>query len=125
MLQERVRQPRSRYIWKVKKPLMHPSELAKASHMRPGDPRVSLLAEVSGLEKVERFYHGLEDDRQGDDGPDSVVVQQEGEQELGELAVAADVGEGAAQPAEAGTNHRAGAGEFGALDVVAVRLVDR
>ena len=66
MLQERVRQPRSRYIWKVKKPLMHPSELAKASHMRPGDPRVSLLAEVSGLKKVERFYHELEDDRQGE-----------------------------------------------------------
>lgn len=42
------------------KKLMHPSELAKASHMRPGDPRISLLAEVSGLNRLERIYNELE-----------------------------------------------------------------
>ncbi len=44
---------------RVKK-LVHPSELAKASHMRPGDPRVPLLAEMSGLNRLERFYNELE-----------------------------------------------------------------
>jgi putative hemolysin len=42
------------------KKLMHPSELAKASHMRPGDPRITLLAEVSGLNRLERFYNEVE-----------------------------------------------------------------
>lgn len=43
------------------KKLVHPGELAKASHMRPGDPRITLLTEVSGLKKLERFYGELED----------------------------------------------------------------
>jgi len=43
------------------KRLVHPSELAKASHMRPGDPRIGLLTEVSGLKRLERFYNGIED----------------------------------------------------------------
>lgn len=43
------------------KRLVHPSELAKASHMRPGDPRIALLTEVSGLKRLERFYEGIED----------------------------------------------------------------
>ncbi len=38
------------------KRLVQPSELAKASHMRPGDPRITLLTEVSGLKRLERFY---------------------------------------------------------------------
>ena len=42
------------------KKLMHPAELAKASHMRPGDPRIALLAEVSGLKRLERFYNEIE-----------------------------------------------------------------
>lgn len=42
------------------KKIMHPAELAKASHMKPGDPRVTLLAEVSGLRKLERFYNEIE-----------------------------------------------------------------
>lgn len=41
------------------KKLIHPAELAKASHLRPGDPRVALLAEVSGLNRLERFYNEL------------------------------------------------------------------
>lgn len=41
------------------KRLVHPAELAKASHLRPGDPRVALLAEVSGLHRLERFYNEL------------------------------------------------------------------
>lgn len=40
--------------------LMHPSELAKASHMRPGDPRIALLAEMSGLNRLERFYNEIQ-----------------------------------------------------------------
>ncbi|MBK7112210.1 MAG: lysophospholipid acyltransferase family protein [Flavobacteriales bacterium] len=43
------------------KKLVHPVELAKASHMRPGDPRITLLTEVSGLKKLERFYNAIED----------------------------------------------------------------
>jgi putative hemolysin len=43
------------------KRLVRPDELAKASHMRPGDPRITLLAEVSGLKRLERFYNGLGD----------------------------------------------------------------
>ncbi len=43
------------------KKLVHPAELAKASHMRPGDPRIALLTEVSGLKKLERFYNAIED----------------------------------------------------------------
>ena len=42
------------------KKLVDPAELAKASHMRPGDPRVALLAEVSGLKRLERFYNEIE-----------------------------------------------------------------
>lgn len=41
------------------KKLLHPAELAKASHMRPGDPRVAILAEVSGLNRLERFYNEI------------------------------------------------------------------
>jgi putative hemolysin len=41
------------------KKIVHPSELAKASHMRPGDPRITLLAEVSGLNRLERFYNEM------------------------------------------------------------------
>jgi putative hemolysin len=36
-----------------------PAELAKASHMREGDARVGLFAEVSGLKKLERFYNEI------------------------------------------------------------------
>lgn len=43
------------------KKLVQPAELAKASHMRPGDPRINLLTEVSGLKKLERFYNAIED----------------------------------------------------------------
>ncbi|MCO5275240.1 MAG: lysophospholipid acyltransferase family protein [Flavobacteriales bacterium] len=39
--------------------LMNPAELAKASHMRPGDPRIAMLAEVSGLKRLERFYNEI------------------------------------------------------------------
>jgi len=42
------------------KKIVHPSELAKASHMRPGDPRITLLSEVSGLNRLERFYNEVE-----------------------------------------------------------------
>ena len=38
---------------------MHPAELAKASHMKPGDPRIAVLAEVSGLNRLERFYNEI------------------------------------------------------------------
>ncbi|MCO6483014.1 MAG: lysophospholipid acyltransferase family protein [Flavobacteriales bacterium] len=41
------------------KKLVHPAELAKASHMRPGDPRIAVLAEVSGLNRLERFYNEI------------------------------------------------------------------
>lgn len=43
------------------KKLVQPAELAKASQMRPGDPRITLLTEVSGLKKLERFYGEVED----------------------------------------------------------------
>lgn len=42
------------------KRLVQPTELAKASHMRPGDPRIALLTEVSGLKRLERFYNDIE-----------------------------------------------------------------
>ncbi len=42
------------------KRLVRPEELAKASHMRPGDPRITLLTEVSGLKRLEKFYHTLD-----------------------------------------------------------------
>ncbi|HEY0976913.1 MAG TPA: lysophospholipid acyltransferase family protein [Flavobacteriales bacterium] len=42
------------------KKLVNPAELALASHLRPGDPRVALLAEVSGLKRLERFYNEIE-----------------------------------------------------------------
>lgn len=48
------------------KKLVDPAELAKASHMRPGDRRVNLLAEVSGLKRLERFYNEIHL-REGDD----------------------------------------------------------
>lgn len=41
------------------KRLVDPTELAKASHMRPGDARISLLTEVSGLKRLERFYNDI------------------------------------------------------------------
>lgn len=41
------------------KRLVDPNELAKASHMRPGDARISLLTEVSGLKRLERFYNDI------------------------------------------------------------------
>jgi len=43
------------------KKLVQPAELAKASHMRPGDPRIGVLTEVSGLKKLERFYNAIDD----------------------------------------------------------------
>ena len=42
------------------KRLVEPAELAKASHMREGDARIGLLAEVSGLKRLERFYNEIE-----------------------------------------------------------------
>ncbi len=39
--------------------LVNPAELAKASHMRPGDPRIAMLSEVSGLNRLERFYNEI------------------------------------------------------------------
>ncbi len=36
--------------------LVDPVELAKASHMRPGDPRLALFTEVSGLKRLQRVY---------------------------------------------------------------------
>lgn len=42
------------------KRLVEPAELAKASHMRPGDARITLLTEVSGLKRLERFYNAIE-----------------------------------------------------------------
>ncbi len=41
------------------KRLVDPEELAKASHMRPGDARIKVLTEVSGLKRLERFYDGI------------------------------------------------------------------
>lgn len=59
-----------RYIWpktrRLKKKLVDPNELAKASHMRPGDPRLALLTEVSGLGRLERLYNEI-DLQPGDD----------------------------------------------------------
>lgn len=43
------------------KRLVDPVELAKASHMRPGDPRIAMLVEVSGLRKLERVYNEVQD----------------------------------------------------------------
>ncbi|MBK6410840.1 MAG: hypothetical protein IPF78_14305 [Flavobacteriales bacterium] len=40
--------------------LMNPAELAKASHMKPGDPRFAMLAEVSGLNRLERLYNEIQ-----------------------------------------------------------------
>ncbi len=39
---------------------MNPAELAKASHMKPGDPRFAMLAEVSGLNRLERLYNEIQ-----------------------------------------------------------------
>lgn len=36
--------------------LVDPVELARASHMRPGDPRISLFTEVSGLKRLQKVY---------------------------------------------------------------------
>ncbi len=41
------------------KRLVDPGELAKASHMREGDARIGVLAEVSGLKRLERFYQEI------------------------------------------------------------------
>ena len=38
------------------KRIVEPAELAKASHMRPDDPRIALLTEVSGLKRLEKIY---------------------------------------------------------------------
>ena len=38
------------------KRIVEPAELAKASHMREGDPRIALLTEVSGLKRLEKIY---------------------------------------------------------------------
>lgn len=43
------------------KKLVPPAELAKASHMRPGDPRINLLTEMSGLKRLERFYNAIDE----------------------------------------------------------------
>ncbi|MBK7383028.1 MAG: lysophospholipid acyltransferase family protein [Flavobacteriales bacterium] len=43
------------------KRLVPPGELAKASHMRPGDPRIAVLTEMSGLKRLERFYNEIQD----------------------------------------------------------------
>lgn len=43
------------------KRLVDPAELAKASHMKPGDPRITLLTEVSGLGKLQRMYMEMPD----------------------------------------------------------------
>ncbi|MBK8500287.1 MAG: lysophospholipid acyltransferase family protein [Flavobacteriales bacterium] len=42
------------------KKLVQPAELAKASHMRPGDPRIAVLTEMSGLKRLERFYNEVQ-----------------------------------------------------------------
>jgi len=47
------------FAYVSKKPLVDPAELAKASHMRPGDARISLLTEVSGLKRLDRFYNDI------------------------------------------------------------------
>lgn len=39
--------------------MVDPAELAKASQMRPGDARITLLTEVSGLKRLERFYNDI------------------------------------------------------------------
>lgn len=39
--------------------MVDPADLAKASHMRPGDARIALLTEVSGLKRLERFYNDI------------------------------------------------------------------
>ncbi|MBK9149054.1 MAG: lysophospholipid acyltransferase family protein [Flavobacteriales bacterium] len=41
------------------KRIVAPAELAKASHMREGDPRIALLTEVSGLKRLERVYSNI------------------------------------------------------------------
>jgi putative hemolysin len=51
--------PRDTFDERMKRSV-DPAELAKASHMRPGDPRVGLLMEVSGLKKLDRFYGDIE-----------------------------------------------------------------
>lgn len=43
------------------KRLVDPAELAKASHMKPGDPRIAVLSEVSGLGKLQRMYLEMPD----------------------------------------------------------------
>jgi putative hemolysin len=42
-----------------KERMVDPAELAKASQMRPGDARITLLTEVSGLKRLERFYNDI------------------------------------------------------------------
>ncbi|MBK8340747.1 MAG: lysophospholipid acyltransferase family protein [Flavobacteriales bacterium] len=38
--------------------IVDPADLARASHMRPGDPRITLLTEVSGLKGLQKIYEG-------------------------------------------------------------------
>ena len=38
--------------------IVDPADLARASHMRPGDPRIALLTEVSGLKGLQKIYEG-------------------------------------------------------------------
>lgn len=45
----------------MKKRLLDPAELAKASHMRPGDPRLAIFREVSGLNKLQQMYETIGD----------------------------------------------------------------
>ncbi|MBK7555531.1 MAG: lysophospholipid acyltransferase family protein [Flavobacteriales bacterium] len=42
------------------KRLVEPAELAKASHMRPGDSRIAVFSEVSGINKLQRLYEVME-----------------------------------------------------------------
>lgn len=48
------------YLWgssmEDRDKMVDPAELAKASHMRPGDPRIALFTEVSGLKRLEKVY---------------------------------------------------------------------
>lgn len=93
------------------KKLVHPVDLAKASHMRPGDPRITLLTEVSGLKKLERFYNAI-DDLQDLDFVEAVFKNLE-------LEIEVDAGDLANIPKEGGlifvSNH-----PYGAIDGLAL-----
>lgn len=91
--------------------LMNAAELAKASHMKPGDPRVALLSEVSGLKRLERFYSEIKP------GPDEDFI--EALFAHLDLRIDVDPAELANIPAEGGVaivaNH-----PFGAIDGLAM-----